>query len=407
MMKKLIALLLFTTLLASMLAGCGEKQPPTQPPTAASAATEQPGAKPANTAPSAAPESSMVPDPEAEKVYQEAMRILDDVMDQNCDVVYNGLSAELDYPCVPSGVMELSTMPRSELLQYLGYAYEDFNEDGIPELIIGTIPDENAETPETQLLLGGYACKDGETVCFLEGWARSVYEWMGDGRFFHYASGGWAYSGFGTFHLSEDCTEMIAEEWYFSDTKGADKSEVAFFRNTTGEWDKDAAEELDIDADAFWKLSNQYDAEIKTLKLTPFAKYPYTGFIAQPLDCKVRVDYFDDVAYQSYYDDASEYMAMETEYETRVLFRSEEGARDFRLLSLSLRDVDVNGHATFDVTEVFNIPALRAGIPLAVPMSFPGDIPSNGFSYTDTDGTTKTYAISVSGRDGSLVVSPL
>jgi hypothetical protein len=69
--------------------------------------------------------------------------------------------------------------------------------------------------------------------------------------------------------------------------------------------------------------------------------------------------------------------------------------------------VDAEGKATFDVETVFNIPSLRSGIPLAVPMSFPGDIPSNGFSYTDTDGTTKTYSIGVSGRDGSLVVTPL
>jgi len=43
---------------------------------------------------------------------------------------------------------------------------------------------EAAEIPEVQLLLGGYSRKDGEPVCFLEGWARNVYEWLGGGRFF-------------------------------------------------------------------------------------------------------------------------------------------------------------------------------------------------------------------------------
>ncbi len=409
MKKKLTAMLLIAALAASMLLGCAEKQPatPSQQPTGTPEATQQSTAKPAGNTPSVSPEPSMVPNPEVEKVYQEAMQALDEVMDRNCDVVYNGISYEMDYPYVSSGVMELSSMPRSELLQYLGYAYEDFNEDGIPELIIGTIPDAKAEQPEVQFLLGGYAYRDGETVCFLEGFARSVYEWMGGNRFFHYGSGGWAYSGFGTFRLSEDATELTAEEWYFSDTKGADNSEVAYFYNTTGVWDKDAAEELNIESDAFWELSNQYDPEIKTLQLTPFAKYEYTGFVAQPLDCKVRVDFFDDVNYQNDYDDATEYMDKGTDYETRILFRSEEGVKDFKLLSLSLKDVDANGHATFDVTEVFNTPALRAGTPLAAPMSFPGDIPSNGFSYMDTDGTTKAYTINISGRDGSLVVAPL
>ncbi len=408
MRKKLIAVCLLAALLASAFAGCGGKQTaaPAQQPSAAPAATEQPAAKPAAPVP-AAPDTSMVPDPEVEKAYQEAMSAYDAVMDQNCDVVYNGISTEEEYPYVSAGVMELSSMERDELLQYLGYLYEDLNDDGIPELLIGTIPNEKAEVPEVQLLLNGYTCKDGEPVCFLEGWARSVYEWMGGGRFYHYGSGGYAYSGFGTFHLSADAAELVAEDWYFSDTKGADNAEIAFFHNTTGEWDKNAAEELSIDADAFWKLSDKYDAELQTLKLTPFAKYPYTGFIAQPLDCKVRVDYFDNVFYQGEYDDAAESMDKGIEYETRVLFRSKEGVADFKLLSLSLKDVDANGHATFDIAEVFSTPSLRAGIPLAAPMSFPGDIPSNGFSYTDTDGTTRTYTISVSGRDGSLVVSPL
>ncbi len=411
MKKKFIGICLLVALAASLLAGCGEKQPsaPAQQPTAAPSATEKPAEKPA-AAPSAAQEASMTPDPKAEKAYQEALRAYEAVMDANCDVIYNGISFEMDYPFVSSGVMEVSSMERGKLLQYLGYTYEDLNDDGIPELLIGIIPDEKAEVPETQFFFGGYTIKNGEPVCFLEGWARNVYEWLGGGRFFNYGSGGYAFSAFGTFHLSEDGTQLIAEEWYFSDIRSADDTEIAFYHNTTGEWDKNAANELDIDADAFWALSNQYDAEIKTMKLTPFADYPYTGFIAQPLDCKVRADFFDEAAHQDVqyeYDDATGLLAAGGEYETKVLFRSEEGVSDFKLLALTLRDVDANGHATFDIAEAFSVPQLRAGVPLMVPMSFPGDIPSNGFSYTDADGTTKTYTVSISGRDGSLVIAPL
>ena len=404
-MKKLKTICLLIALLVSTLAGCGEKQQPAQQPEPEPTVTEQ-TATGTDASNPAAQQPSMTPDPEVEKAYQEAMQGYETVMEENCDVIYNGYHFENEYPFVASGVIEVSSMERKDLLQYLGYTFEDVSGDGIPELLIGIIPNGNAETPEKQLLLGGYTCKDGEPVRFLEGWARNVYEWMGDGRFFNYASGGWAYSGFGTFRISEDGTALQCEEWYFSDTKDGNDTEVAYYHNTTGDMDKNTAEELDIDFDAFWELSDKYDAEIKELELTPFADYPYAGFIAQPLDCKVRVDFFDDVNYQSYYDDASEYMPA-AEYETKILFRSEEGAADFKLLALSLRDVDTDGRAAYDITEVFNIPGLRAGIPLAVPMSFPGDMPSNGFSYTDTDGSTKTYAIGISGRDGSLIVTPL
>ena len=393
MKRKLVCICLLLGLLA--LVGCGEKRAAVRQPEPA-AATEGP----------AAPEPSAAADQEPERAYQEAMAAYETVMEQTCDILYNGYHAENDYPYVSSGVVEVSSMDRKELLQYLGYTFQDISGDGIPELLIGTVFHENPQVPETQFILGGYTCKDGQPVCFLEGWARSVYEWLGGGRFFHYASGGAAYTGFGTFRLAEDGRELACEEWYFSDTKGENNDILAYYHNTTGVWDKAAAEELDMDADGFWDLAGQYDPEVKPLDLTPFASYPYTGFVGQPLDCKVRVDFFDEVNYQKEYDDAAQFMEG-TEYETRVLFRSEEGVADFKLLSLSLRDVDQNGNAVFDQREIFSRPALRAGIPLAVPMSFPGDIPSNGFSYTDTDGRTKGYSISISGRDGSLVVLPL
>lgn len=397
MMKKRTILCLFTALL--LLCGCGGEQsaaPARQP---AEIVTEQ-------AAPSLTPEPE-TPEAAAEQTDQEALRAYEAVMGQSCDVIYNGYHAENDYPFVSSGVVELSSMERAELLQYLGYTLEDISGDGIPELLIGTIPNDNAETPETQILLGGYTCKDGEPVCFLEGWARNVYEWLGGGRFFCFASGGWAYSGFGPFRIAEDGTKLLCEDWYFSDMKDGSDTEIAYYHNQTGVWDKNAAEALTIDADAFWALSDQYSAECRTRKLTPFADYPYTGFIAQPLACKVRVDYYDDVSYQNAYEDAAQYMDAGAVCETKLLLRSSEDVADFRFLSLSLRDVDANGDAAFDIAEVFRLPALRADTPLAVPVDLPETIPFNGFSYTDPDGSTKAYSIGVSGRDGSLVVAPL
>lgn len=123
----------------------------------------------------------------------------------------------------------------------------------------------------------------------------------------------------------------------------------------------------------------------------------------------VSADYLDDVSDQyPAYEDASELMKSDpSEYETVILFYTSEDVSDFRVLSLELTGVDENGNPDFNMTEVFNIPVLKADTPLAVPMSFPGDIPSNGFSYTGADGNVLTFTVSQSGYDGSLVTSPI
>ncbi len=314
MKKELTVFCLLMAIFASVLAGCGAKQTPTQ----------QPGTP-------AAPEPSMTPDPKAEKAYQEAMRAYETVMEQNCDIIYNGYSTENDYPFVSFGVIEISSMERGALLQYLGYAFEDVSGDGIPELIIGTIPNENAEVPEIQMFFGGYACKEGEPVCFLNGWARNVYEWLGGGRFFNYASGGYANSGFGTFRLSEDGAELQCEDWYFSDLKNESDSDLTYYHNATGAWDKNAAEELDLDAAAFWALSEKFDAERKMMKLTPFAEYPYTKIRVTEKTAYEAVSKYCHETYDwSVAKDDPDVMYVtlgeETESEYQVIFRSYTGA---------------------------------------------------------------------------------
>lgn len=400
MKRKIILSILLAAALTLNLAACGAKP--------AGENSVQPAPQPVETTETAETVPEAAEPAPAEQI--DYLTIYAPVLDETCDVLYNGYDWEEEYQYVSTGVIEAgNTGAPEEVLGLLGYAIEDVSGDGIPELLIGTVSESEQANFFRDVIFAGYTCKDGEIVMFLEGWARNSYQWLGGGRFFNSGSGGAIYSCFGTFHISEDGTELICEDFYFTNEKDASFTEIGMYHNTTGAWDVSVSEELELSDEAFWDMEASLEDTRERMELTPFADYDYTGFIAQPLDCKVRADYYDDVADSiSFYDDAAKMFGLSAENcETTVVFQSKEGVGDFKLLALTLRDVDESGKALFDVSEVFAMTELRAGSPLAVPMSFPGDIPSSGFSYTDTDGTIRTYTLSVSGKDGSLVVAPL
>jgi len=392
------ALLLAAALTAALCAGCT-----TQTPAGGGETPSPSAAQPAPTGAAPLPEKSGGDQPEPEKTPDYAA-LYAPVLDECFDVMQNGFDWEREYAWLPTGVMEMAGWLESgEVCRAVGYTMQDLSGDGIPELLLGTVPDDEAEVEEQNVVFGGYTCRDGEVVTFLEGWARSSYQWLGGGRFFYFGSGGAINSGFGTFRLTEDGTDLICEDFYFTDAKDETTWEIGCYHNTTGSWEKEDSEELDMDADAFWALMDDMSGGRATLPMTPFSRYA-GGVLSVEL-----TENGDALPHE--WDSAAAlfpklYPAGE-EHELTAVFRSDGGVTDFKLLALSLEDVDEEGRASFAVTEVFSLPALRAGVPLAVPMDFPGDIPTNGFSYVDGKGATRQFTLQLSGRDGSLETSPL
>lgn len=90
---------------------------------------------------------------------------------------------------------------------------------------------------------------------------------------------------------------------------------------------------------------------------------------------------------------------------TKVLFTPSRSVKDFKLLALTIEDVDENGNIKFASEEVYSRESLDPECPLAAALDFFGDIPNNGFSYVDDNGTIKSFAINISGEDGSLILT--
>ena len=99
------------------------------------------------------------------------------------------------------------------------------------------------------------------------------------------------------------------------------------------------------------------------------------------------------------------FVASASEPQVGIVFLVNAPIRNFKVLSLHLKDFSAEGKPVFLVKELYTKDVLRPERPLLVRTSFPGSIPNNGFSYTDPKGKTRYYAVSQSGMDGSVVFS--
>ena len=112
-----------------------------------------------------------------------------------------------------------------------------------------------------------------------------------------------------------------------------------------------------------------------------------------------KEDVPDYAVYDSQVIDSSEYAA-------KILLMTDFPVTDVKILALELEDVAQDGTLSFRTQELYSQPVLLCTRPLELTILMEGSIPTRGISYTDPGGYTYRYTISVSGMDGSLVLSP-
>ncbi len=100
-----------------------------------------------------------------------------------------------------------------------------------------------------------------------------------------------------------------------------------------------------------------------------------------------------------------EFIADESEQQAKVVFSTNALVRNFKVLSMNMEDVSDEGEMSFSISEeLYSLEKLTAEKPLVVGMVFVGSTPNMGISYIDNSGVEKLYAISMSGKDGELLL---
>ena len=92
-----------------------------------------------------------------------------------------------------------------------------------------------------------------------------------------------------------------------------------------------------------------------------------------------------------------------TDYDQPILLRAQTDVKNLQFFIVDYPEDDgleTEGEALFTCEDV------KAGDEMVLITSFPGEMPVRGISF-DLDGQHEAYALSMSGKDGSLILTPM
>lgn len=322
-------------------------------------------------------------------------------------------NADLDYPDGLTGIDEFvhtsaAEMSTAERLESVGYRFEDLSGDGSPELLLMEILTEHSGASAVgSRLFAVYTLADGKPQCSLESLYRNSYELTAEGTLFNQASAGAMYSIFAEEKLTEDGTALECVQYLFTYEKDESFSEIGYYRNNSGDFDKELSEE--ISEDEYYQALEELEGRVKTAELTTFAEYVPSNDSAQSTEpAAVKAEWAAEV--EKEYDSFDEYIdeaATEESGAEPMFVSTDKEISNFKLLKLSLAEFDDDGNVKFTTQTLYKQKELTADCPLKLTVPIYGTIPSYGISYTDTDGSEKVSSINLSGEDGSIQLTPI
>lgn len=144
-------------------------------------------------------------------------------------------------------------------LETLGYAVEDLSGDGVPELVVGFLPDHSV------LQYAVYTLVDGRPQVVFEDEEGSL-GYLGNGSF-HYVVSLPTGMGQGTVSLSQDGAQILWENFYFTLDDIFGGGAVTIYHNTTGSLDPAESELTDWTMEYFYAWEPEYE----DLPMIPFS----------------------------------------------------------------------------------------------------------------------------------------
>lgn len=196
------------------------------------------------------------------------------VFDEVLEVLDYGFNMDKEYKYVSGGLSEkVMYSGDDDLLNSIGYLMTDLSGDGVPELLIGS--DEEYDGRRIGYIYTLCTIIDDEPVCVLFGSTRSSYNYLGDGHFYYEGSGGVAITIFGENHLSKDGSELVWDDFYFTDEK--EDGNIGIYYNDSGIFGVEESEELNMSEKEFRSKMSSYQDRCEMISWIPIGNYRIGG----------------------------------------------------------------------------------------------------------------------------------
>lgn len=187
------------------------------------------------------------PDLESEEVYRPTLEEFYEVIasPENADDLYDGLGC----------VREAALVFGDEALDKLGYVFEDVNDDGKEEVFIGCFEAGTSEGVNNDIY-AAFTHDGNELIPLFEKQKRNTFALTDTGTVYFYGSDEKDYYILAEYELTD--TGLVCKDFYFTYPKSTGESRsFGYYHNTTGEWDPEGSEELQMTLDEFEELRKE------------------------------------------------------------------------------------------------------------------------------------------------------
>ena len=172
---------------------------------------------------------------ECEAAYKDTLENLSEVLaaPEGEEYIYDGMY----------GVYEAAKELGDAAENTIGYVYSDMDKDGKEELLIGNF--EGTGSPDVKNEIYAAFSHDGDTLePLFEKQKRNTYALTDTGTFYFHGSDGEKYHIVAEYEMTEE--GIVCKDFYFTYPIDGDGSNMGYYHNTTGVWDSEGSEKIDM-----------------------------------------------------------------------------------------------------------------------------------------------------------------